>query len=124
LERVRETGRPLGFDYRCDSPDTRRLLRMRMQLDRNSDEVEFRSCVLRIERRELVALLDSERQARSDTVLSVCSWCKSVLVEQAWVEAEQAILQLKLFAAETLPQISHGICPKCSERMLALAART
>jgi hypothetical protein len=72
---------------------------------------------LRLETREPVALLDSGLAERSGDVLMVCSWCKAVEAGHVWVEVEQAVERLDLFAPEALPPISHGICPDCSERM-------
>ena len=117
IERVRRDGRSVCFSYRCDSPDCRRFMEMRIRHDRALDQVEFRSRVLRLERRDPVALLKSGAAERSDALLTVCSWCKAVETNHAWVEVEQAVERLGLLDAQALPQISHGICPACSERM-------
>ncbi|MGB5736707.1 MAG: hypothetical protein WBM40_19940 [Thiohalocapsa sp.] len=122
IERVRKSGQPVQFRYRCDAPDCRRLLEMHMHYDRGLNEVEFRSTAISIERRESIALLDVRRSARSSETLSICSWCKAVQTPQAWVELEQAVVRLGLFAAEALPRLSHGICPDCSGRMQGLTA--
>jgi hypothetical protein len=117
LERVHEKGRDIRFHYRCDSPDCRRFMEMWIHHDRALDQIVFRSRVLRLETREPVALLDSGLAERSGDVLMVCSWCKAVEAGHVWVEVEQAVERLDLFAPEALPPISHGICPDCSERM-------
>ena len=119
MERVRKKGDQVRFRYRCDSPDCRRLLEMRIHHDRALEQVEFRSRVLHAERRDPVTLLDFGLAGRTDSLLTVCSWCKAVEIDHAWVEVEQAVQRLGLLAAQALPQISHGICPTCSERMLA-----
>jgi hypothetical protein len=119
IERVRGSDEMMEFGYRCDSPDCRRWLQMRMRWLEEANEVEFASVLLRSERRETVALLDIGQQ-RSRDLLSMCSWCKQVLAEQSWVEVEQAIARLQLFADRALPRISHGICPTCSERLCAI----
>ncbi|ESQ13339.1 MAG TPA: hypothetical protein DDY14_09815 [Chromatiaceae bacterium] len=121
MERVRESGRVARFGYRCDSPDCRRLMEMRMQYQDAFKQFEFRSRVLHMEWREPIALLDSRQATRSSDTLLVCSWCKSALADQTWVEVEQAVTKLRLFAADSLPCISHGICPNCSERMSRFA---
>ena len=120
IERVRRSGTPVQFRYRCDAPDCRRLLEMHMLYRPELDQLEFRSSVIGIERRESVAVLDVRTTPRSSETLSVCSWCKAVRTAQAWVELEQAVMQLGLFAAEALPRISHGICPDCSGRLTTL----
>ena len=117
MERVREDGYQVRFNYRCDSPDCRRFMEMRIHHDRVLDQVEYCSRVLNLEERDPVALFDSGPAEYSENVVTVCSWCKSVKVDHIWVEIEQAVKRLGLFAAQVLPQISHGICPACSERM-------
>ncbi len=86
------------------------------------DQVEFRSSPISIERREPVAVFDVRKTPRSSETLSVCSWCKAVETAQAWMQLEQAVVRLGLFAAETLPRISHGICPDCSGRLTTLTS--
>jgi hypothetical protein len=122
INRVRDSRRSAHFRYRCDSPDCLRLMEMRMHYDATLDQVEFRSRALSIERREPIAVLDTRRLQRSSQTLSVCSWCKAVQMAQAWVELEQAVVRLGLFAADALPRISHGICPDCSKRLATLTA--
>lgn len=117
IERVREDARQVCFSYRCDSPDYRRFMEMRIHHDRDLDQVEFRSRVLHAERRDPVTLLDSSLAERSDDILTVCSWCRAVQVDHTWIEVEQAVERLRLFATQALPQISHGICPSCNERV-------
>lgn len=116
IDRVRRGGHEARFPYRCDSPDCRRLLEMRVS-GLASGEVEFRSRVLRLEPREPVGLLDARHGNRSSDMLIICSWCKSVLADQAWVEVEQAVRRLAILTERALPQISHGICPGCLQRM-------
>ena len=118
IERIREDGRRVCFSYRCDSPDCRRFMEMRIHHVRALDQVEFCSRVLRTERRDPVALLNPDLAERSNKILTVCSWCKAVEADDAWVEVEQAVERLGLLAAQALPRISHGICPACSGLML------
>ena len=122
IHRVRGTGAPIQFRYRCDAPDCRRVLEMHMHYHPKLDQVEFRSSAISIERREPVAVLDVRKTPRYGETLSVCSWCKAVQTAQAWMQLEQAVVRLGLFAAETLPRISHGICPDCSSRLTTLTS--
>ncbi len=121
IQRARSSRHPLEFSYRCDSPDRRRWMRMQMRYLADSDEVEFASRLLRTEERPHMPLiaLDHKRPV-SERMLSMCSWCKSVLAEQAWVEVEEAVRQLRIFASDAMPRISHGICPDCSKRLLSM----
>jgi hypothetical protein len=121
IERVRSSGREVQFGYRCDSPDTRRWMRMHMRYLPDTDEVEFESVLLRRESRPFVDLIEARQEPSfSSEVLSMCSWCKAVLAEQSWVEVEQAVSKLGLFAIDRMPRISHGICPVCRKRLLSV----
>lgn len=122
IDRAWDGGRQAYFRYRCDSPNCRRFMEMR--INRSApDQVEFRSRVLHMEMRDPVGLLDPGLVRRSTEVLKVCSWCKSVWANTSWVEVEQAVDRLGLLSAPVLPQISHGICPTCSERMTSVRER-
>ena len=79
--------------------------------------VEFRSRIIREEKREAVELLDFEA-ARTDERIVMCSWCKKVRLESGeWVEVELAVTTLKLFNAPQLPKITHGICERCKSEI-------
>jgi hypothetical protein len=117
IDRARQQGRKARFNYRCDSPEYRRFMEMLIDHNRVLDQVEFHSRVLRLERREPVNLIDPTHEQRSDEILTMCSWCKAVLVDQAWIEVELAVERLGILADQALPQISHGICPGCRDRI-------
>jgi hypothetical protein len=120
IERTCASSQAIRFGYRCDAPRSRRWMRMRMRHLRGSDEIEFASELLHEEHRPPVSLIrPPHAPSTSERVLSMCSWCKSVLAERAWVEIEQAVIKLGLFGAHGMPRISHGICPGCKNRLLA-----
>jgi hypothetical protein len=116
IERTRASDRTTRFCYRCDSPGFRRFMEMRVG-SAGRGQVEFRSRVLRLERRPPIEVLDSARRDRSADILRICSWCKAVSANGVWVELEDGLREMGIFASIGLPQISHGICPACSERM-------
>jgi hypothetical protein len=108
--RVRQQSAEFGF--RCDAPDRRRFMSMRLDPLPESG-IELNSYLVREERRDPLRLLDA-RIPRSRELLEMCSWCKKVLLSpMQWVEPEEAVRQLDLFAADSLPKISHGMCPAC-----------
>lgn len=119
IHKARQGARQVRFLYRCDSPGYRRLMEMRIHKDA-SGQVEFRSRVSHLERRDPANLFDHSPDRRSKDVLKVCGWCKAVWTQRDWVEVEQAVAQLGILTRPALPQISHGICPTCSERMTSL----
>ncbi len=116
IDRAREAPQPLRFRYRCDSPDMRRFMEMRMGRG-PEQQIEFRSCVLHLEQREPVRLLDPALPHRQDNLLQICSWCKAVYAQAVWLDLEEAVQTLSVLADAVLPGLSHGICPACSDKM-------
>jgi hypothetical protein len=109
---VRSRKREVTIHYRCDSPAYRRFMEMTV-IPLEDGSVEFRSSVLRIEERDIVALLE-DRGPPSGDMITMCSFCKKVrLPGDEWVEAEVAVERLDLFGAQRLPQITHGACRPC-----------
>lgn len=117
--RVRSSGETVRLNFRCDAPDTKRLLQMNLSA---LGEGGIACCVrtLREQPREPLALLDPT-MARGDEWIRMCSWCKRIAVPSgAWIHAEEAVNRLALFADRQLPQLTHGICGDCDAVLLAL----
>lgn len=114
MARLRAGHGPFRFPYRCDAPDCRRFMEMQMLYDQAAREIEFRSQILRIERRPEQTLLDPlhATDARS---LDLCSCCKRVSTRSGWVELEDAVMRLRLFDSDRLPQAHHRVCPACAD---------
>lgn len=112
LEKVRLTGKSLSIPYRCDSPDLRRYMEMEI-VPAECGSVEFRSRLLKLERRDPVRLLDP-CAARGNEFLTICSWCRRARTALGWVELDEAVKTLELFSSASLPQLSHGMCKDCS----------
>lgn len=117
FDRVRRTGAPMRFGIRCDGPALRRWLELEIRPRGAGFEVE--SVLVRAEAREPQALLAAPRPD-DGTMLSMCSWCKRVSVDQRWLEVEAAVRALGLFEREVLPAITHGICDACFGEMDAI----
>ncbi len=117
LGRVRTAAATARFQFRCDSPEQRRLLQMQIAAA-GRDAVEFRTELLVSQQRAAVGLM-AAAAGRSDTLLRICGWCMRVPVAaDMWVEVEEAIAALRLFEASAPPQLSHGMCPRCHDTML------
>ena len=117
LGKVRQSGKVIQVSYRCDAPHVRRLLQLVMTPDVEG-RVKFHSWLLREERRDAIKLLGLT-SARSESFLTICSWCKRVQLDiNSWVEVEEAVQRLKLFEVAELPKLSHGICPECAQAWL------
>jgi len=110
--RVRAGKSPVKFPFRCDSPDCRRFMEMKLSL-LAGDAIQFMAQILRQEWRDPVDLLDASRD-RSGEFLKICSWCKKINIPgQGWGEIEAAIEALDLFAHHSMPRMTHTICDAC-----------
>jgi hypothetical protein len=110
IERAR-AGRELSFHLRCDSPDERRFMRMRMVPAANQG-VRFETRLLT--RAEWPGSLPFSRLDSMKTLLTVCGWCGRAQIDRQWEEPEVAVERLGIFVGTHTPAISHGICPACT----------
>lgn len=118
IDKVRSTGLPVAFPFRCDSPEMRRRLELEI-LPQGGGSLEFRSTVLETESREPQDLLKRNARPSSGAILTICSMCKKVrLPSGGWREVEEAVASLGLFDEAQLPDLSHGVCPACHAHAL------
>lgn len=116
LKRVLKSGRPVSMAYRCDAPDWRRSMKLRM-IRTSHDLCEIISTTAAAEPRPWVELLD-DTVDRSDFWLPICSWCKRVAVdEHRWLEAEDAQVALRENEVWPFPRLVHATCPDCQGRL-------
>ncbi len=115
VEKVRKKGVTLDFPFRCDSPDKRRYMRMRIQPEADA-HVLFQSIIEREEPRQPLTVLDSGIE-RDDRILRICGWCKSIKHDDRWLPIEEAVQKLGLMKQRVLPKLSHGICESCGEKI-------
>ena len=114
FDRVRAGISPVKFPFRCDSPDCRRFMEMKLSL-LSGNAITFISYILREEWRDPVDLLDASRD-RSGEFLKICSWCKRINIPgQGWGEVEAAIGALDLFDHLSMPRMTHTICDACHD---------
>ncbi len=128
-ERLRSTGRGLTLPFRCDSPDRRRHMEMTVEVTERGGLL-WRSHLLAEEARPAVDLL---RQVNplEDRLLVMCSWCKRVLPpewlpgvqapvgQETWLEVEEMLPDLAAMGQGFFPNLSHGICQACHDRVMA-----
>lgn len=115
-------GRTMAFDFRCDSPDTRRFLEMRMT-PLPDDGVQFETLTKLVEERSSQELYRRSSEYIDELVIT-CSWCKKIkTAENVWHEVEQAIQILQLFDLDPAPHLSHGMCEECYATMTAKLSR-
>jgi len=114
--RVRTQGAPVRFSFRCDGPGRRRLLELNISAGAEQGLI-YRVRTVRQEDRKPVPLLDPHRP-RSEMFVTMCGWCKRVAAPpRGWLEVEEAVAALSLFAEPRPPQLTHGICEECSQRL-------
>jgi hypothetical protein len=119
LRRIRDEVGDIELPFRCDGPDVRREMNIRI-VARPGGRVVLFSARLRSEQaRDLPQRLLDPATPRSDEILEMCGWCDRFSVDGEWVEVEEAARRLELFNRPELPALSHGVCPACSEMLLA-----
>lgn len=116
MQRVR-TGRTITFPFRCDAPSLRRWMQMRMS-PLPDDAILFESAIVESLPASAGAIWD-RRAARGGDLVTSCSWCKRIRVEDRWEEIEDAVELLAVFLRDPLPMITHGMCPDCHTRILS-----
>jgi hypothetical protein len=112
---VREQRVQVVFPFRCDSPDVRRDMLMKV-IPKENNDLEVHCITKSVVKHSLP---DQEDEAllpdASTELLRICSWCKSLYLEDRWISIEAAIKRLNLFARRSTPPLTHTICTDCSE---------
>jgi len=119
LRRVRGELRSVDIPCRCDGPEVRREMDIHIASQSPGRFVLFSARLRTEERREEFQPLLAADTPRGEETLTMCGWCDRFLVGGEWVEVEEAVARLGLFALPQLPAISHGVCPDCSEMLMA-----
>jgi hypothetical protein len=119
LRRVRGELGSVDLPFRCDGPTVRREMDIRIASQASGRFVVF-SARLRAEKQrdEFQPLLAVETP-RSEEMLTMCGWCDRFLVDGEWVEVEEGVARLGLFQLPAMPAIGHGVCPDCTEMLIA-----
>lgn len=100
--------------FRCDSPEERRFLTLELSPLPNG-HIKIKSTIERVESRDPVSMIDI-KAPRSDELVTICSMCKKIaLPTKTWVEIEDGLVQMRLFEADEMPKLTHGLCPDCHQ---------
>lgn len=120
LRRVRDGAGPVELPFRCDGPETRREMDIKIAADRSGRVVLFSATLCKAEDREEPQPLLSARARRGGgDFLPMCAWCDRFLVNGRWVEVEVAARELELFRRAEMPPLDHSVCPRCSGTLMA-----
>jgi hypothetical protein len=110
IEQVRKTGRSLALEYRCDAPEVRRFMQMKVSPSLNNG-IRFQSRVLRLETRETpVTFYRPVERIRG--CYNRCSMCNRIKVAEVWGEAESLLPQQEFKKGVA---VIYGICPGCND---------
>ncbi|MFP4353899.1 MAG: hypothetical protein ACLFUJ_02155 [Phycisphaerae bacterium] len=110
IRRLRGGLGPFEMSFRCDSPDCRRKLRMRVEGVGLSRGIMFRSRLIEAQPREPIALLDpSANRAANAKPIPFCSWTNRLWTPRGWLEVEEAVEELQLFQRDTQPPLAYTI---------------
>ena len=111
---VRSRGKKVVLPFRCDSPNLERHMRMTIS-DQGQGQLSYDNVIVRAVPQFYLGLLDTSRP-RSRSFLTMCSCCKRCLLEpHGWLDVVETSLRLRLFEAETPPELRHTICPTCAD---------
>lgn len=113
LKKVRNQKISVEFPFRCDAPECRRFMKMRIE-PLPSSKVIFKSRIKREESRDPIILL-APGTDRNEQILQICGWCKNIKCDNHWLPLEEALIELELMEKRTLPKLSHGICESCRQ---------
>ena len=84
-------------------------------------EVRERSEQLGSDSRRLHALTAALRSAHSgETMLLRCAWCARMKLADEWLALEEIVRSATPLTADLRAAATHGICPECFERELAV----
>jgi hypothetical protein len=119
LRRVRGELRSVELPFRCDGPEVRREMDIRIAAQSSGRFVLFSASVRAEVRRDEFQPLIAAETPRGGETLTMCGWCDRFLVDGEWVEVEEAAARLGLFELPEMPTISHGVCPDCTQMLLA-----
>jgi hypothetical protein len=113
---ARTRRRPIRLPFRCDAPDRRRFMELRIEPGA-AGALRIATSLLFEEPRPVVRLLDAATP-RSDELVALCSWCKRVRTAPGvWQEIEDAVRALGLFDEASMPGLTHGICAPCEDAL-------
>jgi hypothetical protein len=119
VRRIRDEVGDVELPFRCDGPGMRRRMSIRIVARPGGRLVLFSARLRSEEARELRQPLLDPAAPRGGATIAMCGWCDRFEVDDEWVEVEEAARLLGLFERSELPPLSHGICPDCSQMLLA-----
>lgn len=117
FEKTRELGKAVSIRSRCDDTTTIRHMEIEvMPMSGGLLMVEIRL----LDERQRNAGWVRQHFSTLPEIITMCSLCGDIRDERGrWQAIEAEINRLGMFSMETLPRISHGLCPECVEVYMA-----
>ena len=118
FDKARRSEDGLEFPFRCDSPDTRRQMQMRIRP--SEDGSLHMETFIREEAPRRVPGLYEPPDDRLPTEGGhvVCTVCKAVRDPGGtWYELDDALEQLELFIGPQSPTPAYDVCPTCEQEI-------
>ena len=110
LRQVRDGGRS-EFEYRCDSPDRKRLMQMTISPG-YAGHVAFESATICVERHPAPS-------TAAASLARCCGWCKRAHAEgHGWLEVGASGEGSAVDGSGRAPAITNGMCSDCYRRVL------
>jgi hypothetical protein len=119
VRRIRDEVGQVELPFRCDGPDVRREMDIRITAHSSGRAVLFSARLRSEQAREAIQPMLDPSAPRCEEMLEMCGWCDRFEVDGEWLEIEEAAARLELFLRPELPRVSHGICPDCNQMLLA-----
>lgn len=115
FKRVREKSPSISFDYRCDSPNRERHMKMKIELQPLGDMV-FESSIIKVVERNPEPFF-SRRVRGSHKLVYVCSLCDLIREsgDFAWLTLREALDNGMVMNRAEPNQVAYSICPSCSK---------
>lgn len=113
LHTVRSSAQAIELDYRCDSANERRFMRMQVSLDQSGD-IHFLNTTLRTETRQHNVFISRAAQ-RSKNTSTRCSMCNLIKSLNDWIEPDSPGTAIHPETSELL--VIYGICTSCSDKL-------
>lgn len=117
IDKARSVNEALLIDYRCDSPDLRRFMQIKLYRGEN-ERLHFESALLRTEARPVSIHFKRAHQRGANTKVR-CSFCNHILHKNGWVEAEALVTGSQNVTMDVI----YGICPVCKSALDTMNVR-
>jgi len=116
VDRVRNERSPIEFPFRCDSPDVRRLMQMKL-VPLINDHVEFRVRIIDRHPRSAPNTLLTPPLGRS-RLFDACVLCHCVNTgANGWLDCDEAENVLMKISETPARALMHCVCPECWRQM-------